>query len=1046
MPPAGGDLKVTHTNWGTGGIKYNKLDAGDKEPEPPVDPDKIVVEAEDLELSGGYYVEHRSDGASGDALIRTCGTGYAKLKDFKGESCPYDIELTVIDENDGAGFIDIFVDGTFVYCIRLDENDGGNGANGHSTYKTITVEDIYIPQGATVTFKGRQKDGEYVRIDKIAFCKDKPEFRECDDPAAVKLDFEGFSKGTVIDDEYASFGVTIEAQRDRDNTPQNDAMIFDSADPTGGDTDLATATQGNILIVSEDNDSSDPDDAIGGTITFTFDNPSKVYDIKVVDTEEGGTITATLADGSLVTFDIPKIPDGAIDQVLIDLDDVVSLEIDLDGSGAIDDLCFVPGTPEPGSLSGRYFCDENRNDVDDAEPGIAGVLVELLDAAGNGTGITTTTGPDGSYSFTGLAPGTYGVKFTDTVSGKQLVDPNVGSDDSIDSDAIDLGGGMSQILDIVVVAGADTPDNDAGVEDIPGALSGTYFCDENRNDIDDGAASGDKDVEGKLVTLLNADGSAAVDIDGNAIAPVRTDAQGDYRFDNLAAGEYVVMFESSVAEGKSFVAPDAGSDDTVDSDVVDIANGKTAPVTVEAGKETKDVDAGVEVLPGALSGRYFCDENDNAVDDGGAEPGVAGKTVMLLEADGVTPATDIDGNPVPATLTSPDGGGYRFDNLAPRSYVVMFQDDIANGKVFVAPDEGSDDTIDSDVDPLTGKTAPVEVFAGMETMDVDAGVVEPNEPPRAEDDEAAVCALETVGIDVLSNDADPEGDTIFVAHIEGVEVMSGESVTLASGATVKLEADGTLTYDSSTATYDVGGEMVAAADLLIGEAAMESFEYSISDGEGTGTATVDVKICGAKNTLETIEASLPDQIFFNVEAFDPATFPDLYTATLSGSGDARLDGLVIEAAYCLDADLTLLREVDILADVYLGTEDGVAGSSLGAGIVEDLDVINWIINQDFGSMDNGDGTGETYTDAEIQGASWNFTNDFVFVGSGGGTNANAQEIVDMALASPDAEGFVPGEGDLVTLVLDPVLPNPDGHEQPFIVAGDFDSLKEDCIC
>ena len=57
-------------------------------------------------------------------------------------------------------------------------------------------------------------------------------------------------------------------------------MIFDTANPTGGDTDLATpgyglgndTALGNVVILSEDADSSDPDDnAGGGTLTFTYD-------------------------------------------------------------------------------------------------------------------------------------------------------------------------------------------------------------------------------------------------------------------------------------------------------------------------------------------------------------------------------------------------------------------------------------------------------------------------------------------------------------------------------------------------------------------------------------------------------------------------------------------------------------------------------------------------------------------------------------------------------------------------------------------------------
>ncbi|MEL6281059.1 MAG: SdrD B-like domain-containing protein, partial [Pseudomonadota bacterium] len=151
--------------------------------------------------------------------------------------------------------------------------------------------------------------------------------------------------------------------------------------------------------------------------------------------------------------------------------------------------------------------------------------------------------------------------------------------------------------------GQETKNVDAGVEEIPGALSGTYFCDDDRDGVDDGATSGDADVTGMTVMLFEADGTTpATDIDGNPVAAVQTDSQGNYRFDNLAAGQYVVMFETPAvgnnAEGKAFIAPNVGDNGTTDavddSDVIDAANGKTAPVTVVAGQETKNVDAGVE--------------------------------------------------------------------------------------------------------------------------------------------------------------------------------------------------------------------------------------------------------------------------------------------------------------------------------------------------------------------------------------------------------------------------------------------------------------------
>ena len=56
--------------------------------------------------------------------------------------------------------------------------------------------------------------------------------------------------------------------------------------------------------------------------------------------------------------------------------------------------------------------DDGNRDVG-SEEGIGGVIVQLLDAAGNPTGITTTTsttpGQVGYYEFKNLAPGTYGV-------------------------------------------------------------------------------------------------------------------------------------------------------------------------------------------------------------------------------------------------------------------------------------------------------------------------------------------------------------------------------------------------------------------------------------------------------------------------------------------------------------------------------------------------------------------------------------------------------------------------------------------------------------
>ena len=87
------------------------------------------------------------------------------------------------------------------------------------------------------------------------------------------------------------------------------AMVFNSSNPTGGDLDLGTphfravvggpgvgfagkpnqlfsniAAQGNVLIVSEDGNVTEPDDnQFGGTITFDFNPPVDIDSIGLLD-------------------------------------------------------------------------------------------------------------------------------------------------------------------------------------------------------------------------------------------------------------------------------------------------------------------------------------------------------------------------------------------------------------------------------------------------------------------------------------------------------------------------------------------------------------------------------------------------------------------------------------------------------------------------------------------------------------------------------------------------------------------------------------------
>ncbi len=185
----------------------------------------------------------------------------------------------------------------------------------------------------------------------------------------VDFDEDGLGQtlaaGTVIDNEYASLGMTVTTN----NPTANPAMIFDSANPTGGDWDLGTPNidfggpgqgsggsagaagensraLGNILIISEDADSSDPDDnASGGTLIFSFDNPVDITQVNVIDVdsnEPGGQIVTFDANGNVITTSpLQNLSNNSFQEVTIDAAGVSRMEVQLVSSGAVADIIFA---------------------------------------------------------------------------------------------------------------------------------------------------------------------------------------------------------------------------------------------------------------------------------------------------------------------------------------------------------------------------------------------------------------------------------------------------------------------------------------------------------------------------------------------------------------------------------------------------------------------------------------------------------------------------------------------------------------------------------
>jgi protocatechuate 3,4-dioxygenase beta subunit len=311
------------------------------------------------------------------------------------------------------------------------------------------------------------------------------------------------------------------------------------------------------------------------------------------------------------------------------------------------------GMYRPASLGNFVFEDTNRNGVQDAgEFGVANVPVTLTgtDGAGNPVSLTTTTIADGSYAFTGLAPGTYTVSvlpvsaFTPTVPGQGTT----ATDSNIALTDLDPGAGQKfSMAPVTLASGENNTTLDAGLVKAP-TISGHVYVDANNDGVRD---SGEQGIAGTIVTLTGKD------FLGNAVTlTATTDANGYYEFPNLlpsdAAGYALTETQpAGYLDGKDKAGSTGGA----------MTNDKISTIVLLSSAVSVNNDFG-ELIPAALSGIVYVDNTDDGLVQSG-EPRIGGVLITLS-------GTDDLGNPVSATTNTAADGTYSFPNLRPGTYTV----------------------------------------------------------------------------------------------------------------------------------------------------------------------------------------------------------------------------------------------------------------------------------------------------------------------------------------------------------------------------------------
>ncbi len=179
------------------------------------------------------------------------------------------------------------------------------------------------------------------------------------------IDFEGLAEGTIVSSVASGAGISglsvpgsVTVFGDSPAFPgSNVAMVFDATCAngcSGGDDDLMRPELGNILIISEDLDSGDPDDADLEGAFYQFDfsgwGPGvvTVERISILDVEdvEGGARVELYAGGPggtlLATVPLPNVGDAGFATVDINVSGVDFMQVTLNGSGAIDNIEIIP--------------------------------------------------------------------------------------------------------------------------------------------------------------------------------------------------------------------------------------------------------------------------------------------------------------------------------------------------------------------------------------------------------------------------------------------------------------------------------------------------------------------------------------------------------------------------------------------------------------------------------------------------------------------------------------------------------------------------------
>ncbi|NUQ38736.1 MAG: carboxypeptidase regulatory-like domain-containing protein [Caldilineales bacterium] len=437
------------------------------------------------------------------------------------------------------------------------------------------------------------------------------------------------------------------------------------------------------------------------------------------------------------------------------------------GGGAVLDVDFgYRYAPVGGAalytLSGRIYDDLNDNGNDDGEPGFAGVDVTVVCTLLGA--VTVQTDSNGDWAVAG----------------------NADENDLPRSDYV-----ANETPSTPITVTADVSDLDFGYVLQPGSVSGRICEGSGSGQCD----PGDPGVAGITVTLTYAGDDGILGTGDDAVITTTTSITGFYTFTGLEPGLYEIG-KSNPSGYDSLADADGGNPDSITK--------MGSVFALGVGEDAVDRDFELEAQTGLIGDLVWHDLDGDGIQDG-SEPGLAGVVVNLLDSGGgFVISTTTDANGV-YTFTAPPG-----------DYIVEFEP--PTGYEITRQDEGVDDAVDSDADPVTGRTGVITLTAGAVIADVDAGLYQP------------VTIGDFIFLDPNANAIQDPGETT------GVPNVPITLTNLATGAIYNTTSNGSGAY---TFTVPPGSYAVSTPAALPGLVRTSPSPATVTLSSGQSDLTLD---------------------------------------------------------------------------------------------------------------------------------------------------------------------------------------------------------------